>query len=151
MEGQISLNDFLSRNVALGYCENVVSKTGKTIPFQELKKYIGKKVLYGTRLKDGKQVGKVVMITSYMKDMDTFYSLEEDGKKSFLNDFVYSLSSKETKEKARKAFVCDRIAYTDDERTKKTNSWLSEAYCVCGRYDIHHIAQDVCFYEYKAI
>ena len=104
-----------------------------------------------TFLLDGQFWNKVVMIKDYFDECDTYYSLDNDGKTSYYNEYLKSLSSEEVKKQLKPAFVCDRIAYTDDDRTKKTNSWLSEAYCTNGRYQITHNSSSVCFHECKAI
>jgi len=76
------------------------------------------------------------------------YSNEEG---ETINEVVLSLSSEEKKKQFKPAFKCDRIAYSDDARTLKTNSWLSEAYCINGRYQITHNSSSVCFFEYKVM
>lgn len=149
MAGQISLFDFLSESAPLGWTKGI--KMGQVIPFQDLKKYIGKRVVYATHMGNGNPVSKVVIIKKYVTDCDTYYALEENGEAKIYNDFVRSLSSKEKAEKMKIAFMCDRIGYTDDDRTKKTNCWLSEAYCTNGRHLICHDKSAVCFYEYKAM
>ncbi len=151
MLGQISLNDFLSQSVHLGRI-NDKEKLGKQLLFSDLKNYVGKRVLYVTHSGNGELDCRVIIINDYLEKEDTFYSVEENGKTSYLTDCVYSLSSKETREKAKVAFVCDRLAYTDDDRTKKTNSWISEAYCNNGKkYPKVDQYAPVYFCEYKAI
>lgn len=152
MSGQITINDYLTKDIPFGWVDD--SKVGSIIPFQKLKDYIGKGVIYRSvtgSSENEKFWNKVVMIKDYFDESDTYYSLEKNGDISYYNDFERSLSSNEKKKQMKKAFVCDRIAYTDDNRTKKANSWLSEAYCTNGRYQITHNSSSVCFYEYKAI
>lgn len=142
--GQISLNDFLSEKVHLGWTKE--TSLGKVIPFQNLKDFIEKKVIYKDALGQ-----KVVIIKNYFSKSDTFYSYGEAGTTKLFNDYIAKLQSSAIQKKLKVAFVCDRIAYTDDDRTRKTNSWLSEAFCTNGRYQVTHDASSVCFYEYKAI
>lgn len=148
--GQESIYSFLTADVPIGFVEE--SKRGNVIPFERLKDYIGKRVIYQSATgsePDTKFWHKVVLIKDYYEKSDQYYSKEEDGVVTYMNDFVMSLQSKETKKKYHKAFVCDRIAYSDDERTKKANSWLSEAYCRNGRYHITHNSSQVNFFELK--
>ncbi len=150
--GQLSLNDFFAESVSLGSIGD--DKVGAVIPFQKLKDYIGKRVVYRSVTGsngDEKFWNKVVMIKDYFEKSDTYYSLEENGKTSIYNEYIKSLSSKQKQEQMKPAFVCDRIAYSDDDRTKKTNSWLSEAFCTNGRHRIVHNSSAVGFYEYKAM
>lgn len=152
MTGQISINDYLSKDIPLGWVDD--SKIGAIIPFQNLKDYIGKRVIYRSAIGSNTDEGffnKLVLIKEYLDKSDTYYTIEEDGNVSFYNDYIRSISSKDKQEKMKKAFVCDRIAYSDDNRTKKANSWLSEAFCINGRYRITHNSSSVCFCEYKAI
>lgn len=144
IEGQLTLNSFLSDAAPIGYVDE--SKVGVPIPFQRLKDYIGKKVIYQTQGNGKTQ--RVVMVKKYYESSDTFYSDEEGNT---INEYVLSLSSEEKKKRFKKAFSCDRIAYSDDARTLKANSWLSEAYCSNGRHQVVHNASSVCFYEYKAM
>ena len=149
IEGQLTLNDLMSENIPLGWINK--AKAGNVIPFQKLKDYIGKKVICQTGSGNGETVNKVVIITDYYNNLDTYYSCDENDNTVYMNDYVYSLSSKETKDKYKPAFKCDRIAYSDDDRTKKTNSWLSEVFCSCGRHNIYHNNSQICFYELNAI
>lgn len=144
IDGQLSLNSFLSDTVPIGYVDE--SRVGDIIPFQRLKDYIGKKVIYQTQGNIKSQ--RVVLIKDYFKNSDTYYSNEEG---ETINEFILSLSSEEKKKQFKPAFKCDRIAYSDDARTLKTNSWLSEAYCINGRYQITHNSSSVCFCEYKVM
>ena len=47
IDGQLSLNSFLSDAAPIGYVDE--SRVGDIIPFQRLKDYIGKKVIYQTQ------------------------------------------------------------------------------------------------------
>ena len=143
--GQLSLNDFFAQAVPIGMVSEV--KIGKFIPFGELKNYKDRKVVYQSTYggDESKSYSKVVLITNYFENSDTYYKNELNGQ--IINDFVASLSGEETKKHLVPAFVCDRIAYSDDDRTKKANCCISEAYCSNGRHQIVHNSSSVCFYE----
>ncbi len=110
---------------------------GRVIPFTELKSYVGKRVvevLY-TQDYDGTlhPWHKVVEITRYLVNADTIYkwSLDEHG---YRKDGV--------------KYVCDRVCYTDDNRWKKTNATVSEAFCSNGRFEPVGQWEPQCFYDF---
>lgn len=150
INGQLSFNDILAEAIPMGFVDE--AKVGKVIPFQELKGYKEKKVVYRSFYGSGDASSpyfRVVLIKDYYENSDKYYRNELDN--TILNEFVVSLSSQETKSHLSPAFTCDRIAYSDDDRTKKANSWLSEAYCSNGRHQICHDSSSVCFYELKTM
>lgn len=148
--GQLSFNDILADAIPMGFVDE--TKVGKVIPFQELKNYKDKKVIYEAFYgsgDDAKSYYRVVLIKDYYDKADPYFRNEVDD--TICNDFIRSLSSEETKKHLVPAFVCDRIAYSDDNRTGKANSWLSEVYCSTGRHQICHNSSKVCFHELKAM
>jgi hypothetical protein len=153
IEGQLSLDGFLVASVPLGHVDG--AKKGNMIPFQKLKDFIGKKVIYQSETGaegDRKYGYKLVLIKDYFEDSDQYFQKTENGNVTYMNEYIMSLQSENTKKQYEPAFVCDRIAYSDDDRTsKKANSWLSEAYCLNGRHQITHNSSSVSFFEYKAM
>ena len=129
MGDQLSIFDFLDNpknELPLGYIhKDAEQHVGKEIPFRELENYIGKKVLCEMPAYNGNWY-KVVIITSYHKDCDKVYG---DGEEPI--------------------GVCDRIGYTDDNRTKNENSWVSEHFIRNGRYHDPEAKFLECFYELK--
>ncbi len=148
--GQFSLNDLLSESIKLGWIGE--EKVGNIIPFQDLKNYKDKKVVYQSFMgsgDDSKPIYKVILIKDYLENTDKYYRNRQDG--SIVNDYLASISSKEVKDNLEPEFTCDRLAYSDDNRTKKANSWISEAFCNNGRHQIAHNSFLVCFHELKAL
>lgn len=126
---QISIFDFLDNpkdELPLGYIKKDAGQyVGKEIPFRELENYIGQKVLCEMPTQS-KMWYKVVVITSYHKDCDKIYG-----------------------ENGEQIGTCDRIGYTDDNRTRKENSWVSEHFIRNGRYHDPEYKFAECFYELK--
>lgn len=149
--GQMSFNDIFAENVPIGSFVNI-TKVGTEIPFQKLKDCIGKKVVerIPTGLSDS-FIYKVIMIKDYFVNSDIYYSREEKGSTALISRYLYSTFSEKEKSKMKFAFRCDQVAYTDDERTKKANSWLSEIYCQSGKNFAPHGSYSYNFYEYKAL
>lgn len=81
MAGQISLFDFLSESAPLGWTKGI--KMGQVIPFQNLKKYIGKRVVYATHMGNGNPVSKVVIIKNTLLTAMHTMSLKKTEKQRF--------------------------------------------------------------------
>lgn len=131
MNEQISIFDFMDdakKDLPLGYLRTdaeVKRYKGDVIPFQELEQYVGKQVLYEMP-REGMTDYKVVQITSYHKGCDLV--CRADG-----SDEMY----------------VDRIGYTDDNRRKKENSWVSEMFFGNGRGHDEEDRFPVLMYEIK--
>ena len=123
--GQISLYDYFSNTAKIGPADN--KNVGIEIPFQKLKDYIGKMLIYASGSGD-KTDYRVIKLTDYYDESDQYFSYTENGVTEYISEYVMQLSSEEKKKKMKPVFVCDRIAYSDDRRTEKTNSWLSEVF-----------------------
>ena len=133
LEGQITLNEFLTRDVPLTWAD--ASRKGDMIPFQRLKDYIGKRVLIEMPRESAVDY-RVVMIKNYYENADHSYKLNKKTGK-YEMEHTY-----------------DKVGYSDDKnKAHKENSWVGEIYCKNGRWkpegNFSEYAE--CFYEYKAI
>lgn len=124
--GQLAFSDYLNETLSLGYVDNGCGMIGPEIPFARLGEYIGKKILISSPRESSTDY-KIVIVTSFRKDGEN----------------VYRYSSTKTYEIIGKA---SRIGFTDDNRRKKENSWVSELYCTNGRYKGSNKYQS-CMYE----
>ena len=114
---QLTIFDFLDdapkTELRLGYLrtqEDIERYKGDVIPFEDLDKYIGKLILCEMP-RYGMTDYKVVLLTSVKKDSSEVYGEGDEpiGR-------------------------CDRIGYSDDNRTHKENSWSNEYWFANGRY-----------------
>ena len=149
IDGQVTLYELFSENASLGFIDE--KNVGIPLNFSQLKDYVGKKIVCESITgsgADSKIWHKVILLTNYYEGCDQWYT---DGKE-YHNEYYFSICGKERAQQLKKAFKCDRIGYTDDKRTKKENSWISEAFCVNGRFPSLGYAgcPPVQFYEYKA-
>ena len=143
IKGQISFYDILTEKVELGFVESM--HYGTLIPFSKLRDYIGKKVVY---VNGDRKTGKVVQIMSYIIKSDTYYTKKDDEAKIFYNDYLRSITPPDKRKEFKPALTCDRLGYTDDNRSRKENSWISEAYCYNERFPKVGGFDLVYFYEY---
>ena len=122
MTGQMTIFDFMTKRepLPLGYVKNGEALKGRMIPFRDLAAYVGKRVLLEI-VRESAVDYKVILVTNYYQDHDNVYCWK-DGKAVMMQ-------------------VCDRVGYSDDNRTQKCNSWVSEMYCRNG------IGKDVMFPE----
>lgn len=129
---QLTIFDYLDKpkdELPLGYIHKDAEQyVGKEIPFRELENYIGKKVLCEVPTMDRRWY-KVVIMTSYHKDCDEVYDYREDD--------------------AKLIGKCDRVGFTDDNRQRKENCWVSEHFVRNGRYHNPEDKCSECFYELK--
>ena len=137
---QLSLFDILPKQLPLdvpcGYI-NDPNLVGEQIPFTDLRKYIGKKVV---KVYEGGY--KVYKVIEYIEQSDTFYKrvrpLPDTAMKygEIVNEYIYNVvGQKEAMACYDVAFVCDRVALSDKDGDKKANAWISEAYCGGGRFN----------------
>ncbi len=118
---QMSIFDMLNVDAKLGYDDKLANHKGNVIRFTDLIHFVGRKVIeecytQGYPDKDSVRAWqKLILITSYHKDFDQTYDLDEATWK-----YVPGLK-------------VDRIGYSDDARKQKENCWLSETYCADGR------------------
>ena len=110
--------------------EIVEEVKGKMIPFADLEKYIGRRILVEMPRQSATDY-RVIKVTSFRKDSDNVYS--------------YDKSSKSEKERYKITGTAHRIGFTTDKRKEKENSWTSEMYCSNGRY--HSYPYPECMYE----
>ena len=126
---QLTIFDYLDKpkdELPLGYIRKDAEQyVGKEIPFRELENYIGKKVLCEVPTID-RSWYKVVIMTSYHKDCDSVYGEGEEP-----------------------IGICDRVGFTDDNRYRKENCWVSEHFVRNGRYHNPEDKCSECFYELK--
>lgn len=112
---QISLFDLKPKELPLGYIRDDARQyIGKEIPYNELRNYIDQRIILELPRQSAVDY-KVVMVKEYLTECDKVYRWH-DGT-------------------AEQVGVCDRIAFTDDNKRFKTNSWISEMYCRNGRYE----------------
>ena len=102
---------------------------GKMIPFADLEKYIGRRILLEMPRQSATD-HMVIKVTSFRRDSDEVYSDAE----AYKGEIMYDLSSKSEKERFKLIGKAHRIGYTTDKKKEKENSWVSEMYCANGRY-----------------
>ncbi len=122
-------------NIPLGYMAKAVEQRvvkDDVIPFTELKNCIGKKVLYeGQMIEPRRCYYKIVEITGYLDNVDTFYDYLPWGK-------------------SKPVFTCDRVRFKDDNRKGDGCCAVSEAYCSNGRFEHELVGiAPSCFYEFE--
>lgn len=137
--GQISLTDYKYKDTPLGYIDGnkVTDYMGSEIPYNRLGEYIGKKILYSMPRQDVVDY-KIIIVTSFRENCENVWESKERN-------------SKTTCESTTNEAYCivgkaSRIGYTDDNRKRKKNSWVSELYCSNGRYK-GDAAYQSCMYE----
>ena len=133
IEGQITLNEFLSQDVPLTWTD--ASHKGEMIPFQKLRDYIGKRVLIEMPRQSAVDY-KVVMIKNYYENADHSYRYDP-ATGEYLMEHTY-----------------DKVGFSDDKKkAHKENSWVGEIFCRNGRWkptgNFSEYAE--CFYEYNAM
>lgn len=114
---------------------------GRQLSFQELKNMIGKKCIVTAHTESHKWY-KVIKIVDYFIDCDKVYKQVRDlpendiGYGDRVNDYIHDVVGiKECMDCYEVEYICDRVAYTDKEKTKEANSWVSEMYCSNGRFE----------------
>lgn len=117
---QLSIFDLITADAPLGYDDKLVNHKGNVIPFTDLIHYVGRKVIeecYTQGYPDGiKAWQKLILVTSYHKDYDQTYDLDEAT-----GEYLPGAKA-------------DRVGYSDDKRKQKENCWLSETFCADGRF-----------------
>lgn len=124
------------KDIPCGYIEDL-SLVGKEIAFNDLKNYIGRKIVKA----DGFQF-KVYTMLEYYENTDTFYKrvrpLPENQMQygEIVNEYIHDVVGiKECMACYEPYFTCDRVGLSDKEGSKQVNSWVSEGYCSNGRYE----------------
>lgn len=111
----------------LGYVTNGEQIKGATIPFHELKNYIGKKVLLEMPRESAIDY-KVIKVIEFFENHEKVYKWENGV--------------------AVQTGTCSVIRFTDKAKHKFGNSWLSELYCKNGRIKTHY-SHPECVYELR--
>ena len=148
---QIDIFDILPKQLPLdvpcGYIDDP-DLVGGVIPFTHLKNYIGKKVV--KVYESGYKVYKVI---EYIENCDTYYKrvrpLPDNALHygEIVNEYIHDVvGQKEAMACYDIAFICDRVALSDKEGSNQANSWISEAYCKFGRYEVNP-ENNYCFCE----
>ncbi len=131
--GQLNLNDILSQDAPLTWSD--ATHKGRMIPFQELKHFIGRRVLLEMPRESAVDY-KVVMIKSYYENAEHSYRYNKvTGEYEMEHTY-------------------DKVGMSDENRKNhKENSWVGEIFCKNGRWkptgNFSEYAE--CFYEYKVI
>ncbi len=135
---------FTKETIPLGYIRRLSKadeesvNIGRVIPFTKLKSLVGEKVLKRcyTKKYDGTLIPwyQIVKLTNYLVNSDTIYKWSMD-------DHGYR--------KAGIKYVCDRVCYTDNDRVKKTNGVVSEAWCSNGRFEPVDNGTPYCFFDFS--
>jgi len=149
---QLDIFDILPKELPLDVPCGIISDTdliGEVIPFTELKNYIGKKVV--KRYEGGYKVYKVI---EYMESTDTFYKRVKPLPDNTLhygeivNEYIHDVVGiPECMACYDVAFKCDRVALSDKEGSNLANSWISEAYCGNGRYEVSSVYYNYSFHK----
>ena len=139
---QISIFDILEpikTEIPCGYIDNI-ALIGRELRFNELQTMINEKCLIAMP-RAGAIDYKVVKIMGYWKDCDKVYKRVRKLPENCLhygervNEYVHDIcGQKEAMVCYEEEYTCDRVGYTDSERCKTSNSWVSEMYCSNGRY-----------------
>ena len=152
---QLSIFDIIEpipSDIPCGYIEDL-RIIGRQLRFVELKDMIGKKcVMLTNSCYPGGY--KVVRITEYFVDSDKVYKrirpLPENAMRyaDRVNDYIHDIvGQKEAMDCYELDYICDRIGYSDNERYKNSNSWVSEMYCLGGRFEPLETSIISTFYE----
>lgn len=112
---QLTIFDILPKELKLGYIkdEEVEAYKGSIITFSQLADFIEEAVLMECPRQSAVDY-RVVRVKKYLTDCDKVYRWS-DGDSELIG-------------------VCDRVSLTDDNRKGKANMWVSEMYCIDGRY-----------------
>lgn len=155
MNKQITIFDIIEQPVKkeppCGYIDDLLL-IGRELQFQELKDMIGKKCIVSSST--ASNIGfKVIRIFDYFENSGSVYKRVRELPEGcmrygeYVNDYIYEkCGQKEAMKCYEKAYTCDKVGYSDNERCKASNSWVSEMYCRNGRHDpINGFAET--FYE----
>lgn len=127
-------------DVPCGYIDDL-SLIGRELKFQELKDMIGKKCIL-TYATESHTWYKVIRITEYFENSDKVFRQVRDIPEGHLqygdciNEYIHDVvGDKESMDCYEIDHICDRVGFVDQDKLKKSNSWLSEMYCSGGRWD----------------
>lgn len=161
---QITIFDIIAQDtpagpqsIVCGYIKDT-SIVGREIAFQDLRAYIGKKIIKAEGTTDRMNF-KVCKVIEYYDGCDTFYKRVRPLPPNkmrygpFVNSFIHDVVGiKECMQCYEPAFICDRVALSDNDKNQ-ANAWVSEAYCSNGRFEpvLEYPAQFLeTFYEINA-
>lgn len=112
---------------------------GKVIPFRDLKKYIGKKVVVSC-VSSGY---RIVRIISYTEDSRTIYKRvrplpdNDIGYGEYVNDYIHDICGiKECMACYEPFMKFDSVSYSDKDKLNKANCFETEYYCTGGRWNM---------------
>lgn len=108
--------------------EEFEDNKGEIIPFANLEKYIGERVIYETEGLGCIPVKKLIKITSFHKDCRKLYQKEGKIVCEYLKEMLA--------DRDEYSFIGygHQIGYTDDKNKEKENSWINELFSGEGRY-----------------
>ena len=142
---QSSIFDFLpveERDLSLGECETP-EFVGTLINFNELKDYIGRKVIY--RNEAGNY--KLVKVVDFYEDHNAVYRKIKDipaGKHDcgeYISSHIYNLNSY-LQDCYEVAYRTNRVACSDRDKNTESNCSMDEDWCVGGRYVAYGLPED---------
>lgn len=142
---QMTIFDIIKRTVKdipCGYIkeEDETALVGRELSFTELKNMIGKKCIVSATT-ESRRWYKVIKIIDYFEGCDKIYKQvrelpENDiGYGERVNDFIHDVVGiKDCMDCYEVDYVCDRVAYTNKDNSKKAEGWVSESWCSGGRF-----------------
>jgi hypothetical protein len=112
---------------------------GKVIPFRDLKKYIGKKVVVSC-VNSGY---RIVRIFDYHENCNTIYKRvrplpdNDIGYGEYVNEYIHDVCGiKECMACYEPYMTFDGVSYSDTDRNRKANCSIAEYYCTGGRWNM---------------
>ena len=138
------------KDIPLGYLKDGEEKqfVGRELRFQELKDLIGKKCIVSNStysypdFKISNTWYKVIKITQYFEGCDKVYRKVKPIPEGciqygeFVNDYIHdNVGQEEAMDCYEVAYICDRVGFTDKDKSDKSNGWVSEMYCNNGRHE----------------
>ena len=155
---QLTIFDIIQtpvKEIPCGYInEEQYHIIGRELSFLELKNMIGKKCIVSSSTQSLTGY-RVIRITEYFENCDKVYKKVRELPQHCLkyadqvNGYIHDVvGQKEAMECYEEEYICDRVGYSDSDRSKSSNSWVSEMYCRNGRHEpIGGFAET--FYELK--
>lgn len=131
----------IAKDIPCGYIRDF-RVIGRELEFQELKDFIGKKIVCA-KVNESNQYFRVYRVIKYIENSDTYYKrvrpLPENQIQygEIVNDYIHDIVGIKECMACYEPFVtCDRVALSDKDTGSEPNSWISEAYCANGRYEL---------------
>lgn len=148
-----------TNDIPCGYIRDM-RIVGRELEFQELKDFIGKKVIE-VRSTESNQYYRVYKVIGYYEDCFTYYKRvkplpdSDIGYGEIVNEFIHDVVGiKDCMACYEPYFTCDRVALSDNNGNK-SNAVVCEAWCCNGRYDPFEMGlptdEVVSFHEIKEI